>query len=173
MEWVIVIGASSLGAMLGWMGYAVFAGHRDIKTLSAIVGVIGGTVVLGFFRAFSGPESTVPREVWFYPVGILAGGLLSARNEAVSRENAKADAKKSAAIVDKAKEIESAKDTIVTTIQNRTTKAGKSITMISFEELRKLNPKWTDDFLREVIQASPKELCHRTLDPGRPGVGLV
>jgi hypothetical protein len=166
MDWVVVTGALSLGALLGWMGYAVFAGQRDIKTLSAVVGVIVGTVVLGFLRAFSGPESTLPREVWFYPVGILAGTLLSAANAKRTTENA-------AAIIARAKEIESAKNTIVTTIKNRTLKAtGKHITMMSFEELQKLDPKWTDDFLREVIQAYPKELCHRTLD-GRPGVGLV
>jgi hypothetical protein len=164
MDWIIVIGVFSLGAMLGWTSYVVFAGQRDIKTLSTIVGIIGGTVVLGFLRAFSGPESILPREVWLYPVGILVGSLLSAAN-----------AKKSAAISDKAKEIESAKDIIVTTIKTRKTKDGKSITMISFERLRELNPnrKWTDDFLREVIQSNPKELCHRTLKPRRPGVGLV
>jgi hypothetical protein len=166
MDWITVIGAFSLGATLGWTGYVVFAGQRDIKTLSALVGIIGGTVILGLFRAFSGEK--LPHEVWFYPVGLLAGGLVSVANSV-------ANAKKSAAILDKAKEIESAKNTIVTTIKTRKTKDGKSITMISFERLRELNPnrKWTDDFLQEVIQANPKELCHRTLKPRRPGIGLV
>jgi len=163
MTWAIAIGASALGALLGWMGYLVFDGRRDVKTLTGIVGVIAGTVVLGFFRSLagSGPEATLPPQVWFYPVGLLVGFGLSAVHRA--RE----------------KKLIEAKDLVVRIIKERLTKAGNHITMISFDELERIEPKLTRDLVRRVMSKYSQELCPRTLPPvspggpSRPGVGLV
>src|SRR5271165_3837377 len=73
MDWVIIAGALSLGVILGWMGYIVFVSQSNIKTLIAIVGLFGGAVVVGIFQAIAGTKAALPREVWFYPVGLLAG----------------------------------------------------------------------------------------------------
>src|SRR5712691_9928642 len=78
MDWVIVAGVTSLGAILGWMGYVAFVGQSNIKGFTAIVAVFGGAAVAGIFQAIAGTKAALPREVWFYPVGLLAGVVVSA-----------------------------------------------------------------------------------------------
>ena len=51
---------------------------RLYRSFTAIVGVFGGAVVAGIFQAIAGTKAALPREVWFYPVGLLAGVLASA-----------------------------------------------------------------------------------------------
>jgi len=145
------------------MGHLVFDGKQDVKTLTGVAGVILGTVVSGFFRAFSGsgPEAGLPPEVWFYPVGLLAGFSASAAHGAWERK------------------ILQTKEHVLNILRTRLTAGGKHITMISFEELERLDPKLKPYLVRAAIRRYSDELCHRTLAPDppggprRPGVGLV
>jgi glucose-6-phosphate-specific signal transduction histidine kinase len=78
MDWVVVSGVVSLGGIFGWMAYVVFVGRSGIRSFTAIVSVLGGAVVAGIFQAIAGTKAAFPREVWFYPVGLLAGVVVSA-----------------------------------------------------------------------------------------------
>lgn len=185
MDWVIVTGVLSLGAILGWMGYVVFVGQSNLKTFTAIVGVFGGAVVAGIFQALAGTKAALPREVWFYPLGLLMGvavcasigGLQKARDRRTQELDQRLQADTIALQKDREEAIrrrEQIKTLIVHHIQNKIGH-GQHITMISFDTLRDDlgQPDLTDDYLGEIIQNYPEVLCHRSLSWGRRGVGLV
>lgn len=76
-DWIVGIGASSLGAVIGWMAVRTFLSQAvpTVKVFGSIVSVLVGGGVLGFFRSLA-PESSSIRYLWLYPVGLLIGVLV-------------------------------------------------------------------------------------------------
>jgi|SRR5271166_1336549 len=167
MDWVIIAGALSLGVILGWMGYIVFVSQSNIKTLIAIVGLFGGAVVVGIFQAIAGTKAALPREVWFYPVGLLAGIAFAAAIAAITSVV-------TSLVYGFYLTREQVKNLIVAHIKNKLD-GDQHITMIASDTLRTdLGlPGLTDAFVDEIVLHYPNELCHRTLPLNRRGVGLV
>jgi len=79
MDWVIAVRAAALGGTLGRIGWEAFERRSTTftaKAASAIVSVMVGPAVAGIFQAIAGTKSALPREVWFYPVGLLFGAVV-------------------------------------------------------------------------------------------------
>jgi hypothetical protein len=79
MDWVIAVGAAALGGILGRIGWEAFERRSTTftaKAASAVVSVMVGPAVAGIFQAIAGTKSALPREVWFYPVGLLFGAVV-------------------------------------------------------------------------------------------------
>lgn len=77
MDWVIVAGVAALGGIVGRIGWETFVRQPQFgaKAASAIVSLMVGPIVAGIFQIMAGTKSALPREVWFYPVGLLLGAI--------------------------------------------------------------------------------------------------
>lgn len=73
MDWLVILGSLSIGLLIGsFVGYYL----NEAKEMSDIalktsVSVLAGGGVLALF-GFLSPDGA-SREVWFYPLGLLAG----------------------------------------------------------------------------------------------------
>jgi hypothetical protein len=172
MDWVIVAGVLSLGIILGWMGYVVFTKQSNLKAFIAIVGLFSGAVVAGIFQAIAGTKAALPREVWIYPVGLLAGIGFAFASEIVSVWFLGFFAGRESESIEQR---ERTKNLIVAHIKNKLDDNGQHVNMIAFDTLRTDlgRPNLTDHIVGEIIAHYSNVLCHRTLIPNRRGVGLV
>jgi len=72
MNWIIALGASSLGIVIGILvaWFVLEAKEMNLKVLSASVTVLTGGAVMGLFQFLSHSQTS---EIWFYPIGLLVG----------------------------------------------------------------------------------------------------
>jgi hypothetical protein len=164
MDYLIAGGAISLGIVVGWMVYHTFVRQAklDVKFLGSIISVMVGASVIGIFQKIAGNGSGLPREVYLYPVGLLAGIVITATIKLIG-DTEKKDERRTAS------ELESAKDSIVQHISR------KGFRMMSFAKLRTDLGKddWNDDFIRTVIAAYPTQIRNATVKGGRPGIAII
>jgi hypothetical protein len=154
------LGAIALGVVIGWMAHVTFTQQKvTSQVFVAIVTVLVGPAVAGIFQAFAGTKASLPREVWFYPIGLLVGVSISALTSFI----------KAKGIAARAKELErlkNAKDRILSHMRNITKLATRQrgFEIMSFGILRvDLNePNWTDEFFAKVIGQFPTELSGST-----------
>jgi hypothetical protein len=75
MDWLVIVGAGSLGTVVGGIAWYFVAKMErlDIKTLSAVISIIAGAGVLKIFQAVAGSGNNLPRELYGYPIGLLIG----------------------------------------------------------------------------------------------------
>lgn len=77
MDWVIVVGALSLGLLIGALVGWYFSEAQ--KTTPVVLGVsisaLVGSSVLAMFSFLSGSHGP-SHEYWFYPVGLLIGFVI-------------------------------------------------------------------------------------------------
>jgi hypothetical protein len=168
VDLLIAAAAISLGLILGWMVYRTFTRQQALnaKALGAIVSIMVGAGVLGIFQAIAGKQAGLPRELYWYPIGLLAGMILTACRDGVvvlvkARRSEKAAAMES--------DYRKTRDLIISHLD------GKRFEMMSFENLREDlgRPDWTDSYFRQIISEFPADLRNATLKGNRPGVALV
>jgi len=76
MDYIVALGAVSLGVIVGWMVYhTVRQETLNAKVFGSIVSVRVGAGVIGIFQKVAGDKSSsgLPHEVYLYPVGLLIG----------------------------------------------------------------------------------------------------
>lgn len=168
LDLLITAAAISLGLILGWMVYRTFTRQQALnaKALGAIVSIMVGAGVLGIFQAIAGKQSGLPRELYWYPIGLLVGMFLTAcRDGAMALIKARRSEKIAAIELDYRK----TRDLIISHLN------GKNFEMISFVNLREDlgRPDWTDAYFRQIIREFPSDLRNATLKGDRPGLALV
>lgn len=74
MDWVIILGSTCMGIAMGWLVRYLLERIMafDVKALGAVVPIIIGAVMLGFFQLVGGVHG-ITREFFFYPVGLILG----------------------------------------------------------------------------------------------------
>jgi hypothetical protein len=164
MNYVIAGGAISLGIVVGWMVYHTFVRQEklDAKFLGSIVSVMVGASVIGIFQKVAGTNSSLPQEVYLYPVGLLIGIVATATVKFIGDAEKRHEQRT-------ARGLESAKDSIVQHITH------KGFRMMSFTKLKADLGKdqWSDDYIRAVIARYPSQIRNATVKGGRPGVALI
>jgi hypothetical protein len=164
MDYTIAAGAISLGMVVGWMVYRTFIQQAtlDVKFLSSLISVMVGAGVIGIFQKISGSSSGLPREVYLYPVGLLAGVAAIPVIRFVDQTEKERQRRTAGGF-------EEVKESIVQHIR------GKNFRMISFGRLREDlgKPEWEDAFIRDVIARYPTQLRNAVLKGGKPGVALM
>jgi hypothetical protein len=196
MDWVILAGALSFGVILGWMAYVVFAAQSNLRIFTAIVGIFGGAVVAGIFQAIAGTKSALPREVWFYPVGLLVGIAITAsirgyqtsgerreqqrererieREQQREQERTEKEQQRERDRVESLRQREMIKDAIVVHMTSKRDYQSR-IPMITFDTLRTEMGKeneWTDDFLGQLI-LEYHNIFYNVTEHGRRGIALI
>lgn len=75
IDYITAAGAISFGLLIGWMVYRTFTRQEklDAKFLGSIIALMAGGAVVAFFQKLSPSKQSLPRELWFYPMGLLAG----------------------------------------------------------------------------------------------------
>lgn len=123
MNYYVAGGAVCLGVLVGWMVYHTFVCQEklDAKFLGSIISVMLGASVIGIFQKISASGSSLPQEVYLYPVGLLFGVVATATMKFIGRVDRDREQRTD-------KGLESAKESIVTHIH------GKSFRMISFDD---------------------------------------
>ena len=178
LDEVVVAGVVSLGAILGAMGYVVFTANSNLRTLTTIVSLFGGAVIAGIFQAIAGTKAALPREVWLYPVGLLAGiyfAYLLPDRKSRQRERDEHERRRdeySERVAARANERDEAtKERIVHHIRNKVVN-GRHVSVLSFHVLSEdlgIHAEWA----KQIIAKYPSILCHRTLNNGERGIGLA
>ncbi len=175
MDWVITIGAFSFGSVIGWLVRETFVRQPglDTKTLAAIVEVMAGGAVVGALQKIVGTKSGLPRELWFYPVGILTGILVTWLIQELRKRQEREIQQKPLEAELERKKLESAKESLLQLIKNRTKKKdGKPITMVTFETIERLQgSEFTKEFVSLVVKTYPETFLFKTLEKGE-GIGL-
>jgi len=151
---IVIVGATSLGLLVGWMTGKVFVQLREFtpKAVTSILVVMGGAGVAVIFHLLnhSGLSS---QAVWAYPIGLLVGFGACEIRAALERKKVARDHER---------------DQIKITIENCLRIREYSI--ISFERLRRhTNEGWSDEFLKELIQFYPADFAPATPDH-KPGL---
>ncbi len=153
----------SLGVVVGWMVYHTFVQQQklDAKVLASIISVMVGASVIGIFQKIAG-KSSLPREVYLYPVGLLIGVIVTASLKFIG-DTEKSHQQRTS------RGLESARDSIVQHITH------KGFRMMSFDKLRTDLGKadWADNFIRDVVARYPGQIRNAVLKGGRPGVALI
>lgn len=159
----IAIGAFCFGIVIGWMVFRTFKSQvkPDIKTLGLIIAVIAGTGTLSIFRVFSGSQP-LANGVWAYPMGLLAGIVLTATADFVFATGLSDDEEKRL----RKKET---KDVIVQYLQREASRS------ISAERLRANvgPPSWTDRYLKSVVRSHSNEIISTLSDKNELLIHLV
>jgi hypothetical protein len=175
MNWLIALGATSLGLVVGWMAGQTFVRLKalDATALGAVVSVMVGAAVIGLFQNFVGGKSAgFPQEVWLYPVGLLAG-VFAAVYASYSHE-------KTLRKIELGKTMEADK----AAAERNTTESAKIIIqhllafnnweMVSFDGIRAgTGQNWADEFLRSLILKYPDTFAAARLQGQRPGLKLL
>ena len=73
MDWLVAVGALSLGIIIGCLvAYFVEEAPRlNAKVLYTAISIFGGSAVAAIFHLLGGAPTT--RELWTYPIGLLFG----------------------------------------------------------------------------------------------------
>jgi hypothetical protein len=76
LDWIVVFGAFWLGALLGTLlgFYVQEATEWDPRALRVSVWIVAGSSILLLLQLL-GPKAGA-REVWFYPIGLVAGFMI-------------------------------------------------------------------------------------------------
>jgi hypothetical protein len=73
MDWIVTAGSLCLGLLIGSMvGWHFNAKVSTDRILKASVSALVGGAVIAMFNFLAGFQPP-PHEIWFYPVGLLAG----------------------------------------------------------------------------------------------------
>lgn len=76
MDWIVILGVTSLGSVIGGLvcHYVARTKIFRIKELSSAVSILAGAGVIAIFHFLGGGGAQ--KEYWFYPVGLLLGFIV-------------------------------------------------------------------------------------------------
>jgi hypothetical protein len=165
MNLKIVLGASCLGIIMGWLVYRTVLDQDKLSPTftRSLVAIMFGAAPLGVLKLIAGHWSEgLPQEDYFYPVGLLFGVMATAAIKYVGENERKNEQRSDEAL-------EAEKEIILQHISH------KSFQMLSFDKLRSDLGKrdWDDDYIRRIIARYPTQLRNSVLKGGRPGVAII
>jgi hypothetical protein len=151
-DWIMGIGALSLGVVIGWMAVKTFLSQKVLttKVFGSIVSVLGGGAVLGIFSAL-GRGSPSSHELWLYPVGLLCGVVAPSASRMIAQAGRESNSNLSQGLLGYLE--------------------GRNLPFVSFQEaLSDLD--WDKEELRATIDCNPKLFYIVRGEDGSPAIAI-